>query len=112
MDEKIAKEQILRALEHLGIDAHAEHFKTEMYHLITLFEQKKTIAEALETVVESNLLPQLRPALYYVALHSLIIAATRLQAITSEQARELDGFLVNSVNGLANTIHRQSAAHD
>lgn len=93
MDQTMEKEQIVLALKQLGIDVQTERLKTEMHHLISLFEHQQTIAEALETVAGSNLRQQLRPALYYVVLRSLIMAATRLQAITSEQARDLDDFL-------------------
>lgn len=96
MDEKIEKEQILRALESLNLDVQAEQFKTEMYYLASLFEQGKTVADALGTVGDLQMRAQLRPVVYYVILRALVIALTQLHVITPDQATDLDLFLHES----------------
>jgi hypothetical protein len=106
IDEKIEKECILHVWEQLGIDIQGERLRTEMAHLMTLFAQQRTMAEALATVDEGSLRQQLQPSVYYLALRSLIVAATRLQAITPEQGRDLDGFLLSHVDGLGQTALR------
>lgn len=50
MDESRDDKQIKRTLKALGIDSQTERFRTEVYHLTTLFRQGQTIAQALETV--------------------------------------------------------------
>jgi hypothetical protein len=107
IDEKIEKERILSAWEQLGVDIESERFRTEMAHLMTLFAQQKTVAEALASVGEGQLRQQLKPSVYYMALRSLILAATRLQAITPEQGRDLDGFLLSHMDGLMQTVFHQ-----
>jgi hypothetical protein len=93
MDEKMDKEQILHALENLGVDVQTERFKTEIYHLTTLFEQGQTVTEALHTVSNPRLRTQLRPVLYYVTLRALVLALAKLQVITPEQAGDFTGFI-------------------
>ena len=106
MDEKMDKEQISRMLEELGIDVHTERFKTEISYLTTLFEQGQTVAEALQTVNDIGLRHQLKPALYYITLHALVIALARLQVITPEQAGDFAEFLREST-GIPANISRQ-----
>ncbi|HEU5380832.1 MAG TPA: hypothetical protein VFV38_35870 [Ktedonobacteraceae bacterium] len=100
MDKKLDAGQILHALEELGINAHAERFKTEAYYLTTLIEQGKTVAEALATVSDLELRRQIKPVMYYITLRALILALARLQAITSEQARDFEEFLKGSIDVL------------
>lgn len=93
MDKKRDDEYILQSLERLGMNVRSERLKTEAHHLITLFEQGKTVEEALQTVSDVGLRNQLRPFIYFSTLRALLLAATRLEAITSEQARDLEGYL-------------------
>lgn len=97
MDEHKDMEQILHALEKLGLNVGVERFKTEAYHLTTLFEQGKTVTEALNTVSDPRMRAQLKPFLYCATLRSLILVAARLHAITSEQASDLADFLNGSI---------------
>ncbi|MGH2507287.1 MAG: hypothetical protein ACRDHZ_07755 [Ktedonobacteraceae bacterium] len=90
------KEQILRALENLGMDVQTERFKTEIYHLTTLFEQGQTVTEVLHTVSDVHLRTQLKPVLYYVTLRALVLALATLQMITLEQASDFARFLGES----------------
>lgn len=93
MDEKGEKEHILQALESMGLDVYTERFKAEIYHLTTLFEQGQTLTETLRTVNDLSLRSQLKPVLYLVTLHALLIALNRLQAITTEQLHDFEDFL-------------------
>ncbi len=97
MDEKMKKEQIVRALESLGMDMHGERFNTEIHHLTTLFDQGQTVADALQTVSDPRLRNQLKPILYAVTLRAFMIALAKLDAITPEQASDLTAFLDESI---------------
>lgn len=106
MDERMDKEQILRALEDLGLDTHTERFKTEIHHLVTLFSQGQTVADALQTVSDPRLRTRLKPVLYAVTLRALVIALARLDAIIPEQASDLAAFLNESASVLKQTPRR------
>lgn len=93
MDESMEREQILRALEELGMDMRAERFNTEIHHLLTFFAQGQTVMDALRTVSDPRLRSQLKPVLYTVALRACVLALARLEAITPAQARDLTTFL-------------------
>lgn len=108
MDEKVDKEQIIRALEKLGLDTHKERFTTEIHHLVTLFSQGQTAAHALQTVSDPRLRVQLKPALYLVILRALVIALANMETITSEQASDLLAFLNTSIGAPKHTSrHRR-----
>lgn len=97
MDEKMDKEQILQALENLGVDVQTERMKTEIYHLTTLFDQGQTVSDTLRTVRDAHLRYQLRPVLYYVTLRALIIALAQWDVLTEEQANDFAAFLGESI---------------
>lgn len=111
MDDHMNKEQILRALEHLGMDVQTERFKTEVYHLTTLFEQGQTVTETLRTVNDPSLRNQLRPVLYYVTLRALVLALAKLQVITLEQASDLVGFVGENTGVSAQTPRQGSVGN-
>jgi len=94
MDKKRDDKHILQTLENLGIDVRAERLKTEACHLLTLFEQGKTLDEALETVGDNSIREQLKPFIYCSTLHALILAATRMEVITLDQFKDLEGYLL------------------
>lgn len=94
MDKKRDDKCILLALESLGIDARAERLRTEACHLLTLFEQGKTLDEALETVHDTSMREQLKPFIYCSTLHALILAAARMEVITLDQFKDLEGYLL------------------
>lgn len=94
MDKKRDDKQILQTLEQLGINVQAERLKTEVHHLITLFEQGKTVEEALHTVSDVSLRNLLQPLVYFAALRALLLAATKLEVITPAQASDLTGYLL------------------
>lgn len=85
--------QIKRALEALGIDSQTERFKTEMYHLSTLFNQGLTMGQALATVDDKQLQQELLPVMYCVELSALVMAARELHILTPEQADDFQAFL-------------------
>lgn len=94
MDKKRDDQYILQVLDSLGIDARAERMRTEVHHLLTLFEQGKTLEEALETVSENEMRERLKPFVYCSTLRALILAGTKLGVITPEQFKDLEGYLL------------------
>ncbi|HEU5375282.1 MAG TPA: DNA-processing protein DprA [Ktedonobacteraceae bacterium] len=85
--------QIRQALEAFGINSQTEQFRTEVYHLRTLFNQGQTIAQALETVSNKKLQQELTPFMYCVELSALVTAARKLHMLSSEQAEDFQAFL-------------------
>ena len=93
MDASRDDKQIKRALKALGINSQTERFRTEAYHLSTLFHQKQTIAQALETVSDKKLRKELTPFMYCAELSALVSAVKELHGITPEQAEDFQAFL-------------------
>ena len=93
MDNTRDDAAIMQALEKLGINAEEERLKTEACHLLTLFEQGKTLEEALATVNEREMREQLRPLVYDSTLRALLLVVARLKAITPAQFRDLEAYL-------------------
>lgn len=93
MDTPRDDKQIKHAFKSLGINGQTERFRTEAYHLSTLFKQKQTIAQALETVNDKKLQRELTPFMYSVELSALVSAARELHLLTPEQAEDFQAFL-------------------
>lgn len=74
-------------------DLQAE-FDKEACHLLTLFEQGRTLEEALSTVREGEMREQLKPLVYDSTLRALLLVALRLRAITAAQFRDLESYLL------------------
>lgn len=85
---------IEQALKSLGINVEEERLKTEACHLLTLFEQGKTLEEALSTVREGEMREQLKPLVYDSTLRALLLVALRQRAITAAQFRDLESYLL------------------
>lgn len=93
MDAARDDRQIRQALEALGINSQTERFRTEAYHLNTLFNQGQTITQALETVGDKKLRQELNPFMYCVELTALVAAARELHILSPEQAEDFQAFL-------------------
>ncbi|HEY1351572.1 MAG TPA: DNA-processing protein DprA [Ktedonobacteraceae bacterium] len=93
IDTSRDEKQISRALEALGLDSQGDRFMAEVYHLVALFHQGQTIAQALATVDDRQLRQELTPFMYCAELSALVFAARDLHGLTAEQAEDFQAFL-------------------
>jgi hypothetical protein len=93
MDDMRDDALIAKTLEKLGVNLEEERLKTEACHLLTLFEQGKTLEEALATVSERDMREQLRPLIYDSTLRALLLVTVRLKAISPAQFKDLESYL-------------------
>ena len=98
MEDNVSKEFIEDALKQAGVDLNKQRLEAEINHVKTLVtSQEITVAQALETVTDQEMLKKIRPLMYYAMLNAITTGSQIYHnVITPEQAEDLQTFIVES----------------